>query len=152
MRELQSEFLYEVYADLDKPIDLGITPRGNRQIYYIKGGSFKGPNIKGDVLPGGGDWFLIRSDGTAEMDVKATVRTDDGDLIYVCYTGYLYASPDVWQKMMKEEPIDPSEYYFRCTPYYETSSQKYSWLNRIVAVGIGRLTETGVAFKVYKIL
>jgi len=152
MTELQSEFLYEVYADLDKPIDLGITPRGNRQIYYIKGGSFKGPDIKGVVLPGGGDWFLIRSDGTAEMDVKATVRTDDGHLIYVCYDGYLHASPEVWQKMMKEEPVDPSEYYFRCKPYYETSSQKYSWLNRIVAVGIGRLTETGVAFKVYKIL
>ncbi len=152
MTELKSEFLCDVYADLDKPIELGITPRGNRQIYYIKGGSVKGPDIKGVILPGGGDWFLIRSDGTAELDVKATLRTDDGHLIYACYTGYLYASSEVWHKMMKEEPVDPSEYYFRSTPYYETSSEKYSWMNRIVAVGVGRLTETGVAFKVYKIL
>ncbi len=51
MTELQSEFLYEVYIDLDKPIELGITPRGNRQIYYIKGGSLKGPNFKGVIIP-----------------------------------------------------------------------------------------------------
>ncbi len=152
MTELQSEFLYELYVDLDKPIELGVTPRGNRQIYYINGGSFEGPKIKGVVLPGGGDWLLIRSDGVAEMDVKGTVRTDDGYLVYASYTGRIYASPEVWQKVMKNEPVDPSEYYFRCTPYYETSSEKYSWLNRIVAVGVGRLTETGVAIKVYKIL
>ncbi len=152
MAELQSEFLCEVHVDLDKPIELGITPRGNRQIYYIKGGSLKGPNLKGVVLPGGGNWFLIRSDGVAEMDVKATVRTDDGHFIYGYDSGYLYASPEVWQKMTKEEPIDPSEYYLRSIPHYETSSEKYNWLNRIVAVGVGRLIETGVAFKVYKIL
>jgi len=152
MTELKSEFLYEAYVDLDKPIELGITPQGNRQIYYFKGGSLKGPNIKGVVIPGGGNWLLIRSDGAAQMDIKATIRTDDGHFIYSYDSGYLYASPEIWQKMMKEEPIDPSEYYLRSVPYYETSSEKYSWMNRIVAVGIGRLTETGVAFKVYKIL
>jgi hypothetical protein len=152
MTEFQYEFLYEVYADLEKPIGLGITPRGNREIYYVKCGSFKGPKLEGVVLPGGGNWFLIRSDGTAELDVRGTLRTNDGHLIYVSQPGYLHASPEVWQKMIREEPVDPSQYYFRSTPYYETSSDKYSWLNRIVAVGIGRLTETGVAFKVYKIL
>ncbi len=53
MAELQSEFLYEVHIDPDKPIELGITPRCNRQIYYIKGGSLKGPSLKGVAIPGG---------------------------------------------------------------------------------------------------
>ncbi len=52
MAELQSEFLYEVHIDLDKPIELGITPRGNRQIHCIKGDSLRGPNFKGVVIPG----------------------------------------------------------------------------------------------------
>ncbi len=53
MAELQSEFLHEVHVDLNKPIELGITPRGNRQIYYTKGDSLKGPSLKDIVIPGG---------------------------------------------------------------------------------------------------
>jgi len=54
--------------------------------------------------------------------------------------------------MQKGEAVDPSEYYFRTTPVFETASEKYGWLNRIVAVGIGRMTPTGVGYKVYAIL
>ena len=55
-------------------------------------------------------------------------------------------------KIQKGEDVDPSEYYFRTTPVFETSSEKYGWLNRIVAVGVGKLGKNKVTYKVYKIL
>ena len=88
-----------------------------------------------------------------QLDVRATARTDDGHLIYIWYRGIMHAPPEILERMIQgERDIDPSEYYFRTTPVFETGSEKYRWLNRIVAVGVGRRTETGVAYTVYEIL
>jgi hypothetical protein len=86
------------------------------------------------------------------MDVRAAARTDDGQFIYTYYRGYLNIAPEVLQRIYKGEIVDPSEYYFRTTPVFETASEKYAWLNKIVAVGIGTMSATGVAYKVYSIL
>jgi hypothetical protein len=131
---------------------VGTTPHGTRRIVYVKGGTFEGPKIKGEVLPGGGDWLVVRPDGTTILDVRAACRTDDGHIIYTYYRGVAVTPPEVRERMLKGENVDPSEYYFRTTPVFETASEKYGWLNRIVAVGIGRLTPTGVGYKVYTIL
>ena len=105
------------------------------------------------LLPGGGDWLLVRPDGASELDVRATLRTDDGHLIYMYYRGILSRPPAVMERMRQgERDIDPSEYYFRTTPVFETGSEKYDWLNRINSVGVGRFTQSGVAYTVYAIL
>ena len=83
------EFLYEISAYLESPIAIGENPHGNRQIVPVTGGSFEGPRLKGKVLPGGGDWLLVRPDGVGELDVRATLQTDDGAFIYVTYRGYI---------------------------------------------------------------
>ena len=70
-------------ADLEEAQEIGATPQGNRRIVYVTGGTFEGPKLKGEILPGGGDWVLFRPDGVGQLDVRATARTDDGDLIYV---------------------------------------------------------------------
>ena len=152
MAPLYSEFLYEVSVDLETPQNVGATPHGNRQIFYVKGGTFEGPKLKGEVLPGGGDWFMFRPDGAGELDVRATVRTDDGHLIYTYYRGILNAPPEVLQRVAAGEAVDPSEYYFRTTPVFETASEKYGWLNRIVAVGVGRVKPNWVGYTVYAVL
>jgi hypothetical protein len=154
MADVKSEFLFSMTADLerDKVQELGATPHGNRRIFYVKGGSFEGPRLKGYVLPGGADWLLVRPDGAREVDVRITLRTDDGHLIYVTYRGIIHSSPDVTQRMARGEAVDPSEYYFRTAPFFETGSEKYGWLNRLVAVGVGERTPTGVAYMVYAIL
>jgi hypothetical protein len=87
--EPQLEFLYEISAYLESPIAIGENPHGNRQIVPVTGGSFEGPRLKGKVLPGGGDWLLVRPDGVGELDVRATLQTDDGAFIYVTYRGYI---------------------------------------------------------------
>ena len=152
MLDLKYEFLCDVQADVEEPLPIGSTPHGVRMIYNIKGGTVKGPNIAADVLPTGADWILLRPDGAGELDVRGTIRTDDGELIYCYYRGILNVPPEVFERIQKGESVDPSEYYFRTTPIFETGSDKYGWLNRIVAVGIGQLMPNRVIYKIYRIL
>jgi hypothetical protein len=154
MSGLKSEFLCELKVDVDwaETINVGAMPQGARGIIYIKGGTSEGPKIKGVILPGGGDWFIMQPDGTVMMDVRAAGRTDDGHIVYTYYRGINVMPPDVRERWLKGEAIDPSEYYLRTTPIFETGSEKYGWLNRTVAVGIGRFTRTGVAYEMYVIL
>ena len=150
--DVKTEFLCELSGDLEDPLVVGVTPRGNRVIAYIKGGTVKGPKLNGEVLPGGGDWALFRPDGVLEADVRGTIRTDDGHLIYTHYRGIINATGDVWRRVLKGEPVDPSEYYFRVAPVFETASEKYSWLNNIIAVGVGTIAPNRICYNVYWVL
>ena len=152
MLELKSEFIGELVADLDDPQEIGATPHGIRMIYPVLGGSVKGEKVNGEVLPFGADWILIRSDGVGELDVRATVRTDDGALIYGYYKGILKIDPEIMARVQSGEDIDPTTYYFRTAPNFETSSEKYSWLNQIVCVGVGKIEQNRVRYKMYQIL
>jgi len=104
------------------------------------------------VLPGGGDWLCIRPDGAQELDVRITLRTDDGHLIYMSYRGFIIESPEVMQRRTRGEAVDPSETYWRTTHVFETGSEKYGWLNQIVAVGVGGGPPGVVEYTVYSVL
>ena len=149
--ELKTELLFEMTVNLDPPQLVGNTPSGGRRILYVKGGTFSGPKVKGEVLPGGGDWILVRSDGVFVLDGRLTLRTDDGQLIYLSFSGLFDAPPEVLQRMQKGEAVDPSEYYFRTTPVFEAAGEKTKWLNRVLGVAVGRRTATSVLYSVYVI-
>lgn len=149
---IEMKYLYEPDVELEMPLNLGVTPRGNRRIVSVKGGTFEGPDMRGTVLPSGGDWLLIRPDGAAEVEIRAVGQTDAGDLIYANYRGIFRAPPEVMQRIAQREPVDPAEYYFRVTALYETASERYAWSNRIVALGFGRFTSQGVSLTVYDVL
>ncbi len=91
MDEPRFELLYEMKVDLEPPQIIGQTPQGNRQILYVRSGTFQGPRMRGELLPGGGDWFLLPPDNVGELDVRATLKTHDGALIYATYRGILSA-------------------------------------------------------------
>ncbi len=154
MAEVKTELLFEMrlYGDRATALQVGATPRGTLRIDSIQGGSFEGPKLKGVVLPGGADWLLIRSDGVWEPNVRLPLRTDDGALISMTYRGIRDIAPEVFQRLLSGEAVEPSEYYLRTTPVFETASEKYGWLNRIVAVGIGTPELTGVRYTVYVVL
>lgn len=153
MSDIQSEFLFEIDLQVTPPQALGVTPFGDRRIVTVSGGTFEGPKIKGTVVPNsGGDWLLFRSDGVVQLDVRVTLQTDDDALIYMVYRGVRDASPDVAERLARGDEVDPSDYYFRTTPYFETASEKYAWLNRIIAVAMGDRRATGPRYRVYKIL
>ncbi len=153
MSDIQSEFLFEIDLKVTPPQILGATPFGDRRIVTVTGGTFEGPNIKGTVVPNsGGDWLLLRADGVLQLDVRVTLQTDDDALIYMAYRGLRDASPEVAERLARGDAVDASEYYFRTTPHFETASEKYSWLNRIIAVAMGDRRATGPLYRVYKIL
>ena len=133
---LESEFLCSLIVELGEAQAIGKGPHGVRRFGPLTGGKIEGPKIDGEVLPLGADWILIRTDGAIQLDVRATIRTDDDELIYVGYKGI----------------FDPPRNYFRITPSFETSSEKYSWLNKIICVGKGKRGEGQVEYEIHQIL
>jgi hypothetical protein len=93
---------------------------------------------------------LVKS--ALESDIRETLRTDDGQLIYMTALGIFHAAPETFQRLSRGDPVDPSEYYFRRTAAFETGTGKYGWLNQITAVGTCERTPTGVIHTVYAIL
>ncbi len=152
MPELKSEFLFTVRVGVSVLHDIGETPLGLRHIDMLGAGSFDGPRLKGKVLPGGMDQKMFRADGAMNPNVRLVLQTDDDAMIYMHYTGIRWGTPEVMRRIADGKDVDPSEYYLRNTPYFETASEKYDWLNRIVAVGVGRRMPDHAAYDVFEIL
>jgi len=150
-QEPRLEHLYDMHADLEAPQVLAGTPAGVRQIFIVKGGTVEGPRIKGKILPGGGDWAMVRSDGAVQLDVRATLQTDDGALIYGTYSGLIVAEPAVFGRLLQAEGVPLGEYYFYISPVYQTGAPQYAWLNQRIAVGRGKVVGGGVEYRVWAI-
>jgi hypothetical protein len=148
---VRTELLYEIAMDAEID-DVGRTPLGHRRVVRVTGGTFEGPRLRGTVRPGGGDWVLERGDGVRLLDVRITLRTDDGALIFAHYPGLVHGGPGVMDRLGRGEAVDPSEYYFRTAPMFETAAERYAWLNRVLAIGIGRRTPSQVFYTVYAVL
>ncbi len=152
MSGIASRHLFDIEIGIQAPQSLGATPFGERRIVYLTGGSFTGDRLKGRILPGGGDWLLGRADGTMQLDVRLTLEADDKALIFMTYRGIRQGPKEVIARLNAGEPVDPSEYYFRTTPYFETAAERYAWLNTICTVGIGDRTPEGPRYAVYEVL
>jgi len=151
MIELQSEHLMQMSAEFDDPLIITNGPVGSRRILYAKRGVFSGARLKGELLPGGGDWVRQRQDGVSELDIRFALRSEDGKLIYVTCRGLFDISPELRGRIQSGGEVDPSEYYFRTAVIFETGAERYSWLNRILAVGVGRRTAVGMVTEVFTI-
>lgn len=150
--ELRSAHLFTLTLRIGATHDIGATPNGHRRIVEVASGRFEGEEFSGTVLPGGGDWITLRPDEVAQLDVRLTLKTDDGHLVYMSYRGMRHGPPWVMDKLNKGEKVDPTQYYFRTTPLFETASEKYSFLNRIVSVASGRREPSGPVYDVFQIL
>jgi hypothetical protein len=143
--------LFKAEITLAPAQELGDTPQGRRRIIGITGGRFSGERLSGRVLPGGADWQVIRADGVADLDARYTLETGDGALIYVRNRGYRHGPADVLKKLSLGEAVDPSLYYMRTTPSFETGDSRYSWLNRMVCVATGARRAAAVELDVYEV-
>jgi hypothetical protein len=131
---LNLQALFKAELTLAVPQELGDTPLGRRRIIGITGGRFSGERLSGRVLPGGADWQVIRADGVADLDARYTLETSDAALIYVRNRGYRHGPAEVLKKLTAGESVDPSLYYMRTTPRFETGDARYAWLNRTICV------------------
>lgn len=113
------KFAFEVRAYCDPAYEVGETPKGKRVVIPIKGGTFEGLGIKGEVLAGGADYQLVdEQHGRTELEAIYCIRTDDGVTIHVRNRGIL-----------------TNKGYFRCTPVFEAPyDSPYAWLNDAVFV------------------
>ena len=118
---------------------IGAGPRGTRVTFPITGGSFEGEKLRGVVLPGGDDWTVKRSDGVMELDLRVTLKTDDGALIHMTFEGI-------------RDDGAPGRPYFRTLPRFETAEPKYAFLNRLLAVGTGQIGADGPVHVIEELL
>ncbi len=152
LQDPQFELLYDVSLDLVlPPQQVGDIGRGTRVIVPFNGGRFEGPRLQGRVLPGGGDWVLVRADGTGEIDARATLETHDGALLYVTYRGYITSVPEVMPRWLAGEAIPRADHYFATALRFETASPHYAWLMQAVCIAQGSLVSGGVRYRVFAI-
>ncbi len=115
-------------------------PAGTRSVATVTGASFVGPKIKAEMVPGvaAGDWLTVRADGSFSLDVRLSLRTDDGADIFMHYVGIGTRGEDGNAKI-------------RTSPRFETGDERYSWLNSAMCVALGHTDDQGVVYEIYQV-
>ena len=130
--------VYRLEATVGEPLDLGDVAHGRRRIVPLTGGTFTGRELNGTLLPGSSaDWQIVLPDGTALGDVRYTLQTAGGDLLYVQARGVRHGSADVLARLARGEDVDASEYTFRTSTQIETAAPGLDWLNKGVFISVG---------------
>lgn len=142
MATIEVKLLFSLEMQVEDRAELvGAIAQGSRSIGYVNG-RFEGPGIKGSI--NACDWFLTRSDGVGEADVRGTMRTDDGALIYMRYNGLL-------DLRSAGGSMTSGTCQVRTAVRFETGAQRYRELNSVQAIGIGEITfDTGlIKYNIY---
>src|SRR5262245_22296272 len=153
MMKLETRYLMtlQLFAD-PPPATLKGTPRGDRELMRIQGGEFTGDRLEGKIRPNGADWILNRPDGTTVLDVRMTLETTDKELIYCQYRGLRHGKKEAIAAIARGEVVNAADYYMRTSLQFETGSEKYYWLNNIIAVATGDRKPAGPIYYVYEVL
>jgi hypothetical protein len=114
-------------------------PMGTRVIVEFRNVLFDGPRLKAKQRGGtSGDWLVVGADATATLDLRFTLETDDGALIYLHGAGRTNAN-----EFPKGGPI-----WF--APIFETAEPKYAWLNAIQGLAKGHAQGPHARFEVWE--
>jgi hypothetical protein len=130
---IKLEYVFQIRIDFSERVSFA-TPNGRRAYVPAVSGVIEGPRLQGKVVPHSGADYA----GNGRLDAHYMLQASDGTMIYINNTGYLYP--------IDGKPIDrndPSwggdrEFYFRCTPYFDTPVGPHDWLTRTVIVGTGK--------------
>jgi hypothetical protein len=142
--------VYRLEATVGEPLDLGDLAQGRRRIVPLTDGTFAGPELNGTLLPGSSaDWQVVLRDGTALGDVRYTLQTDDGDLLYVQSRGIRHGSSEVLTRLARGEDVDASEYTFRASTQIETAAPELDWLNKGIFISVGGRQPGAVIYETY---
>jgi hypothetical protein len=142
--------VYRLEAALGDPLDVGVVSQGQRRIVSLTGGAFTGPELNGNLLAGASaDWQIVLPDGTALGDIRYTLQTDGGALLYVQSRGVRHGSAEVLGRLARGEDVDASEYVFRTSTQIETASRDLDWLNKGVFITVAGRRPGGVIYETY---
>jgi Protein of unknown function (DUF3237) len=142
--------VYRLETTLGVPLDLGEVAQGHRRIVPQTGGTFTGPELNGRLLAGASaDWQIVLPDGTSLGDIRYTLQTDGGDLLYVQSRGVRHGSAEVLARLGHGEDVAAGEYTFRTSTQIETAAPKLDWLNKGVFISVGARQAPGVIYETY---
>jgi Protein of unknown function (DUF3237) len=151
LKTVRSRPLFVLREQVPPLLVVGQTPNAFRRIGVILGGSFEGERLSGEVVSGN-DWQAVRTDSCIKLDVRLVLRTTDGAVIVMTYQCLRTGAPEIMKKLDRGEAVDPTSYYFRMNPMFETSAPKYDWLNRIIAIGTGHRLADGPLYSIFEVL
>ena len=142
--------VYRLEAVLGEPVDLGDVSQGHRRIVPLTGGTFTGPELNGKLLPGASaDWQIVLPDGTTLGDIRYTLQTDAGALIYVQSRSVRHGPAEVLARLVRGEDVDAGEYMFRAATRIESAAPELDWLNTGVFISVGGRRPGGVIYETY---
>lgn len=139
------EYLFTRRTQIRREI-VGVVGEGFRINVHTEGGEVRGPALNG-TCGVGGDWFTLRRDGIGVIDSRVTIHADDGSIVYTFYTGVVDFGEDAFALLEKGERPTPGRLHIAAR--FQTASPKYTWLNRIQAIGIGQSSEEGNLWDTY---
>src|SRR5690349_12963 len=129
--------VYRLEASLGQPLDLGDVVQGHRRILPLSGGRFAGPELNGELLPGSSaDWQIVLPDGTALGDIRYTLQTDGGDLLYVQSRSIRHGSPAVLARLGRGEDVDSGDYTLRTSTRIEAAAPDLDWLTKGIFISV----------------
>jgi hypothetical protein len=146
------EFLMSLAVDVGDVVSMGPGPLGERRVVGILGGTFEGPGMRGEVLPGGADWQIVRRDGVLDLDARYALKEQGNGLIRVISQGYRHGPPEVLAALARGENVDQSEYFFRTVMRFETGAPYLESLNKTIAVATAERRAKQVLLTAYKLL
>ena len=143
IEEAGLEFLAEVEAELAPAHMLLDAPYGGRLIVDVTAARVEGPRFKASLLgSAAADWVTVSPDGkTGALDVRATLKTDDGAIVFSEYRGRVIFGADGLHRVFT-------------SPRYETGDPRYAWLNGLQCVGkgISSMAERRLRYRLYAVI
>jgi Protein of unknown function (DUF3237) len=146
------EFLMSLAVDVGDVVSMGPGPLGERRVIGILGGTFEGPGMRGEILPGGADWQIVRKDGVLDLDARYALKEQGGGLIRVVSQGYRHGSQEILAALARGEEVDPAKYFFRTVMRFETGAPYLESLNKTIAVATAERKARQVLLTAYKLL
>lgn len=132
---LESEHLFSIRCAMVRPPEpIGPTPEGLRVNFYFLGGEIDGPRLRGKMRPVGGDWFVVRPDGVALIDMRTTLETHDGALVLAQHSGICDLGETGYADALQRK-LSPRA-TARVAARYLTAHPSYLWINRLQCVGV----------------
>ena len=113
-------------------------------------GTVTGDRINGVIVGPGADWAVLGSDGYFQIDVRAQIKTNDGAVLLLTYTGSLELNERVAAALGGAE-TQLEDQYCRTHVRMESGDERYRWVNRTLFIGEGRLTPGGVVYDIYRV-
>jgi hypothetical protein len=152
LAEPRLKFFADLRVEVGAPQQVGQTVHGLRRLIPITGGTATGDGWSARVLPGGADFQLIVNERLSELDARYVLETDAGDFIYVQNRAVRSGPPELIARLVRGEPVDPAQIYFRCSPSFETAAPALSWMGERMFVGTGARYPDAVVMRFFELL